>query len=291
MRFRSAGLLFVSFVVAATAARAETVQCTELTTVPHVISAPGVYCFKTSITYANGGPGQTALVIASDDVVLDLNGHVLQADAAGRDSIGIGAWNRKNVTVRNGTVRGFRHGILFEDEPPYARAEGYVVERIRAEHIRWTAITVEGKGNIVRDNHVLFTGPVTGDSIKYTNPFGILVGGSGASVTDNKVVDTIAPEGGSATGIAVLAPFTVLAQAVGATVERNFVGNESLASGPSYGIQLFGTKGAAVGNRVVNMKYGIWFSGQGMYMDNIVAGAAAPYGGFAVAAGNTNFSY
>jgi hypothetical protein len=63
-------------------ARAEVVNCTNIATLPFTVTSPGIYCFNASLAYpaASG----IAINIASDDVVLDLNGHVLDGSAAGR---------------------------------------------------------------------------------------------------------------------------------------------------------------------------------------------------------------
>jgi hypothetical protein len=85
MRFtiRCAALAMSALLFAAVA-RAETINCTEITSVPYFVSAPGIYCLKSSLNFASGSG--TGIEIQSDDVVLDLNGHVLDNSAAGAGS-------------------------------------------------------------------------------------------------------------------------------------------------------------------------------------------------------------
>jgi len=56
--------------------------------------------------------GATCIAVGADNVTIDLNGfNVVSNGGVLIDGIGVG--NRQNVTIKNGTVRGFtRHGIL-----------------------------------------------------------------------------------------------------------------------------------------------------------------------------------
>jgi hypothetical protein len=262
-------------------ARAETVQCIEIAGLPFAISAPGVYCLKDSLTYTDWG-GHHAIGISCNDVVIDLNGHVLDGTAQGAASTGVLAFGVRNITIRNGTIRGFRMGVSLDDNPPYSRSRGHVVEDVRAENSGWIGLRVGGQGSVVRGNQVIATG---GQGAAYPNPTGIWMNGAGVHVVDNEIVDTIAPAGGEASGITVQT-------SVGSAVERNFVRNAT--TGPSIGIYFAGGERAtAVANRIVNMKQGILMGlapASGIYMDNTVGGAAQPFVG-GTAAGTTNFSF
>jgi hypothetical protein len=106
--------------------RSETTDCIQIVSAPHAIGAPGVYCLKS--------PVSGSIQIYSDDVVLDLNGHTLEAQAVGVHAPVL--VNR--VTVRNGTIRAAAYAVLLE-------GEGHVVEGIRAEgtiHVSGDAGTV-----------------------------------------------------------------------------------------------------------------------------------------------------
>jgi hypothetical protein len=118
-------------------------DCIEVPSVPYAISSPGRYCFKTSLDYSVWG-GLTAVAIDSDDVVLDLGGHVLDGHSSDGLATGILALGRRNVTVRNGTVRNFAHGVLLTDSPRGAEASGYVVEEIQVAEAACSGLRVHG---------------------------------------------------------------------------------------------------------------------------------------------------
>ena len=74
---------------------------------PFTINQPGSYYLTTNLTANPLGGGIT---IAADNVTLDLNGFTLAGVGTGK---GIDLPQaRKNVTVRNGTIRGWGDGIL-----------------------------------------------------------------------------------------------------------------------------------------------------------------------------------
>src|SRR5262249_57244754 len=90
------GLLAAALGMGASSARAETTQCLPVTSVPSVITSPGVYCLigdlATRMTSGN------AIEIQADNVVLDLNGHRLNGagGGAGTTAMGIYAFQRRN---------------------------------------------------------------------------------------------------------------------------------------------------------------------------------------------------
>src|SRR5207249_5921196 len=136
-------LVLLACVLGAAPTRAETVHCTAITTLPAVITVQGVYCFTgdlaTAITSGN------AIEIQTNNVVLDLNSFKLGGLAAGSgtQAIGIHAANRQNLTIKNGTIRGFLGGIALVDS---GASQGHVVEDIRADQNTFVGIQVEGAG-------------------------------------------------------------------------------------------------------------------------------------------------
>ena len=127
-----------------TTARAETVNCTAITTIPTVISVQGVYCFTANLaTSINTG---IAIDIQTNNVVLDLNGFKLGGLSAGFGTAahGIHALDRQNITIKNGTVRGFLKGIFLEN---VSQSQGHVVEAVRADQNTLVGIEVDGAGN------------------------------------------------------------------------------------------------------------------------------------------------
>jgi parallel beta-helix repeat protein len=259
------------------AAPAEVTDCTVITSVPYAATAPGTYCLKSSLDYpfASG----VAIRIYSNDVVLDLNGHLLDGSAAGAGTYGYGvlASGYSNVTVRNGSIRGFYIGVILTS------GNGNVLESLHADRNTSIGLQVIGQGAVVRNSRVIGTGGATGVSLAV----GIAGGGEGMHVVDNEVVATVETAGGTQFGYGIR-----LSSAPGAVIERNVVSNAAYGPTGSYGIYLgFSSRSTVVGNRIANMRNGIAiYNGIGLYMDNTVAGATTPFIG-GTPAGATNFSF
>jgi hypothetical protein len=274
---RPAGLMLV-FLAWGAAARAETTDCTEIADLPYQVTAPGLYCLKASLAAPATNYG-AAIEITADDVVIDLNGHTLDGAADGSPSkaIGVRATNRKNVTVRNGTIRGFSAGVWLGGW--LETSTGHIAERLRADGNTLVGIRVEGAGSIVRGNLVIRTvGSIYSIS-------GIIAIGAGVHVIGNEVVDTIEPAGKQAIGINV-------GNAPGGVIEGNMVSNAAFGPTDSYGIYVSNTcpKIAVIRNRVAHMRRGISVSASGVTHENTVGGATVPFSGPTVP-GTTNFSY
>jgi len=188
--------LLVMFALAWGAApvQAETVNCTAITTLPFIITTQGIYCFighlNTAIATGN------AIDIQANNVILDLNGFKLGGLAAGPGTLAVGihALNRQNITIKNGTVRGFLRGIQLETS---GTSQGHVVEGIRADQNTFVGIEVNGAGNIVRNNQVVATAATAANG----SADGILIVGNGARVLNNDVINTTKQGSGTATGI------------------------------------------------------------------------------------------
>jgi hypothetical protein len=263
---------------AAAAAHAEVNLCTNIPSVPFTISAPGIYCLNTELSFPSGSGA--AISIVADDVVLDFNGHLLDGLAAGpaTSAYGVLALNRTNVTVRNGTVRGFSIGVFLGGRGP----QNNIVEDMRSDLCTMNGLALRGQGSIARRNLVTRTGgSPTGQSI------GIYGLGDGVHVTENEVVGTLELPGFQAVGIRV-------DSGTGAVVEHNVISNAAYGPTDSIGIRLSQSSPQAtiVGNRIVNMRNGIFFTfgGSGVYMGNTVGGALVPFTG-GTAAGGTNFTF
>ena len=80
---------------------------TPLTTFPIVIDQPGSYVLTSNLVISTANV--CGLVITTDDVTLDLNGHAIIGPGmdTGGVAIGINGKERKNVSILNGTVRDF----------------------------------------------------------------------------------------------------------------------------------------------------------------------------------------
>jgi hypothetical protein len=217
-------------------ARAEITACTPITSVPVTISVQGVYCLTGDL--ATSLASGNAITVATNNVTIDLNGWKLGNLAAGPSTLAIGilASNRSNVTIRNGTIRGFAAGIALTGG---AATGGHLVEDVRLDGNTLLGVTVSGRGTVVRRNIVVDTGganpagPVTG----------IQASGADHRIVDNDVMDVHAAESQSAGGIRV-------GSANGVTVAGNSISNVTSISGSRAAIA-FGGRGIVRGNEIV----------------------------------------
>ena len=198
-------LTLAAVLLAASPARAETTQCTAIPWLPYTITTQGIYCFTKHL--ATNMSSGNAITINTNNVTIDLNGWKLGGLAAGTgtSAIGIYAWKRKNITIRNGTIRGFYRGIWLDGSSPYTTSQGHLVEDIRAEQNTYVGIDVRGRGSIVRRNQVVDTGGST--TYATASAYGIVLTGPGVRALDNDIIGTAATAGGSvAVGWIFIAP-------------------------------------------------------------------------------------
>jgi hypothetical protein len=247
-------LVLLAWMPGAAPALAETVNCTAITVLPAVITAPGVYCFTGNLATAIAA-NQGAIEIQTNDVVLDLNGFKLEGLAGPFTfAFGIHAADRQNITIKNGTIRGFRQAIVL-DEFASGASKGHLVEDIRAERNYEVGMQVKGSGNVVRNNQVVATGGTTvfGPDV---DAVGLRIQGNGSRVLNNDVTDTVAQGTGTARGIL-------------------FVGSAG---------------GLAVNNRISVADEGIsyGFGATGKYRDNLTSDVTAPFVGSGTDAGNNS---
>src|SRR5262245_48580497 len=168
-------------------AAAQTTHCTQITSVPYGISNSGVYCLVNNV-FTTGLTG-SAITISASNVVLDFNGFTLgQNGGTGNTATGISASSQKNVTIRNGAVRGFYVGVSLYDSSPFTTSSGYVVENMLVMGSTYTGIQAYGLGSVVRNNQVLKTGGSTYTAGTNGNANGIEVTGLGSEVSNNLVV-------------------------------------------------------------------------------------------------------
>lgn len=178
---------------------AEAHPCTTIGRVPFVVRTSGTYCLSRDLTLVT--ETGSAIEIAADDVVIELQGRRLAgAGGPGTQAIGILAVDRRNITIRNGTVTGFIHGILLQDLTVPPPSGGHVVEDIRAVDNTFKGIVVYGYGNLVRRNHVLRTGGSTFFGAN-ASVYAIDVFGPGARVVDNDVAGAVKQGTGESVGI------------------------------------------------------------------------------------------
>lgn len=113
----------------------------DINSLPIAITQPGTYTMTVDIDYAGGSP---AILIAANDVVLDLGGHTLSSN------LRIGAIHLQgvsNVTVTNGVVSGFSEGVTLDG------ASGCTVTGLTAR-LNQGGINLRGgaSGNTIQNN-------------------------------------------------------------------------------------------------------------------------------------------
>ncbi len=185
MRYAYAAGLAVLTSIWCGSATAETTLCTEITSVPVTIKAQGIYCFKKDLT-SSVASGNIIQINASN-VTIDMNGRKLGGFTAGANTqvVGIAATNRRNITLRNGTVQGFRRGIVIDGTTD---STGYVLEDLRIEGNTQTGIEVGGTNGIVRNNLVTNTGLA---SLLNNTAIGILLKDSSRAVVRGNLISYV----------------------------------------------------------------------------------------------------
>lgn len=167
-------------------AAAETVNCTNITSLPATITTQGVYCLKQHLP-TNLASGNAITVMVSN-VTIDCNDFKignLQAGPA-TQATGIGAGNQFNITVRNCGIRGFRNGVSLTNGL-------YRVENNRFDNNTQTAINVSGDGTMVSGNEIVDTGASTIGGI--ADFHGIVASGD-VDIVGNNITGVVATTGG-----------------------------------------------------------------------------------------------
>jgi hypothetical protein len=218
--------------------------------VPLEINTPGRYCVTQDLKMASAG---IAITVTTDQVTIDFSGHRLVGAGSG---VGISAYEKSNVTIRNGTVQGFERGIYLIG----VGSRRHVVEDMRVAGNTYSGIQVVGEQSVVQRSWVVETGGASSDP-RYA--FGILVAGNGAQVLDNFVHHTFATAaGGGAAGI-----------------------QNDQADSFIFDNRVMNVSGGDRNN-------GIFCNGDGvvpLLRGNSVVGASTPYGGRCTLVGTTNY--
>ena len=117
---------------------------TKITSLPYIISAPGAYYLGGNLSYSGNDHGIT---VNADNVTLDLMGFTLAytgTEPPWSGIYGIHMDNRKNVEVRNGTVRGWDAGVW-----ETAGGFGHRIINIRAVDVN-AGVMLYGNGHLIQ---------------------------------------------------------------------------------------------------------------------------------------------
>jgi hypothetical protein len=251
--------------------RAETLNCTPVTSLPAVISTQGLYCLTGNLATAQGSG--YVIEITANNVTLDLNGWKVGGQAAGRATQAYGIRSTAaNVTIKNGIVRGFYYGI-------YLTGRGAVVRDMLIDQNTEIGIFVNGQGAVVEHNQVVDSGGTT--AVSDAAAIGIAVGSGsfGARISDNTVSGLTATGSGSEYGINVNAP--------NSSVRDNMVSDLNRPTGGGTSIGIYQNQSIAVSNTVSNFDVGVFTATSGIYAHNTVFNCTTAYSGGTAGAGNS----
>ncbi len=136
---------------------ADTVNCALISSLPTTITASGDYCLASTmqVSLSSGA----AITIAANEVTIDFNENAIvnAPSAYTAAAVGVLAEGRGNVTLKNGTLRGFRTGIRVTTS-----AAGLsvipVIENMRIDRSYSVGIELSALGPVVRNCQVINTG-------------------------------------------------------------------------------------------------------------------------------------
>ena len=237
---------------------------------PYTITKPGQYTLLKNLRYSGS---EYAITVNCDDVTIDLRGFTIEGDAAVKvtsQTAGIVAFNRKNITVRNGTIRHFFRGVYFEGDDS---AGGHLVENVRVDQSAFLGIQVKGQHSVVRSNRITTVGSATGIS---TIRYGIFVEGSGARVSENDIQGLVPVTSSS------LAYGIIAVNSARAAIDDNRVHAQANLSSNAFGINVQSSPGSTVQrNQVSSFNAGIFFNSSLFckYRDNLCVDCNGSYTG------------
>jgi parallel beta-helix repeat protein len=155
----------------------------------YLIDRSGSYYLTADVNGVD--PARHAIGVEANDVTIDLMGYSLIGPASGMGS-GIHMDGRRNVEVRNGTVRSFAQSGIYEADPA---GRNHRLINVRVFSNGMLGIFLQGEGHLVRDctsadNHStgVYAGSastLTGNTVYQNDGYGISAGAS--TITANTV--------------------------------------------------------------------------------------------------------
>ena len=231
---------------------------TPITSVPITISQSGSYYLTKNLTAAG-----TAITVDANNVTIDLCGFTLAGPDSGTN-YGIYMNGRKNVEIRNGTIRDFGDSGIYEYS---SSGQNHRIIDIRSISNGYDGINLSGGGHIVKEC-------TTSDNGTSVSPaYGIYARGDSCLITSNVVYNngTSATAGNSVYGI--------YTQGYGCMITGNSVYNNGRSSASNvFGIMVFYPGCTITGNTVY---------GNGYYAGAIVSGIDSEFAPGSAITGNT----
>jgi len=200
-----------------------------------------IYCLNSTLSYTV--PQGTAIVVASNNVTIDLNGHALLGSGnAVSTTNGIKSRNRKNVTIKNGSIQKFYRGVYLEDTTN--NAGGHLVKNIHFKENLFLGAHLEGPSNVVKENRF----EDTGGSSDSAWSGGVFFNGINTYITDNNFSGTF-------TSIGTINTIDIYSsvEASDSVIENNKITGASSFGGSEYGIFInIGTNNVIKNNTISN---------------------------------------
>ena len=252
-------------------------DCIAIEYIPYEVIEAGVYCFTDNLTTSmiTGN----AITVSADNVVIDLNGWMLDGSNAHVSTIanGIYASQQKSIVIRNGTIAGFMRGVYLKGFSPYTTSRGHVIEHMRIERATTLALELSSSNSIVRNNQVVDIGGSTVNSQGY----GIVIWGPDNRILDNDISNVRATSS-PAMGLALLG------ECDDCVIEDNRIDDVRSESNSTYAVRIGSSDSVlAVNNRVGSADYGIYFlSSTGKYKNNLTSNVGTPFTGGTDLGGN-----
>jgi len=103
--------LVIAVVAGTAAADTGRIEIGPTDTFPIIIDTPGSYVLTADLHTTQNGTA--AIEITSDQVTLDLGGHVIRGPGSDQNGTGIYGYDRSGIVVHNGTITEFANGIIF----------------------------------------------------------------------------------------------------------------------------------------------------------------------------------
>jgi hypothetical protein len=230
--------------------------CTPITSVPFTIAAPGRYCLTADLklrpnpSFGMRLNAPAAIKVLANDVTIDFQGHTLDdvTNGIATNALAIRAYNRKRVTVTNGTIMRYFIAVAIVGDT----SEDITVEHMRFERVRYAAVSLNKVKNYAVRGNLL---SAMGHGNAWYMPHAILASGTGTIAAN--VIEGVIPnehKGRTATEAISVKDGEV-------TIDGNTIVNPSMPDGESYGINVLkGATATITRNKVANFKYPVTYT-------------------------------
>lgn len=265
-------------------------NCIPISSLPIVINKPGTYCLTNNLV---NKANQHAITIAVSGVAVDMQGFTVDSANLQTDNslYGIYSLDARDITIKNGIIRGFMYGIYLSDSKGSdtsmdSLSGGYLIENMVITNSLSRGIRIEGANNVIKNCTVTSTGGTT----LFDNSFaiGIEIFGPGSVIENNTVTETYACGKGESVAI------SFSNNASGSNAYSNRITNKKrklsachslgLSQGQSFGIWVGGnltykTNVYIRNNNISNVDYGFVFSTPptGWYGNNQISQVRCKY--------------